>query len=80
MRNYGNVEVWINVSGIANIFSLSAFKNIGYDEYYLVNNRKTDVSTKFEEDENGLPYVEATKEGVMFVQTVRHIFERFNKN
>ena len=41
--------------------------------------RKTDVATKFIEDENGLPYVKATKEGVMFVQTVRKNYEGFTK-
>ena len=74
MRNYGGVEAWIYVSSISNISNIPALKNIGYhitydsdDGYYFVTNRKTDVATKFIEDENGMPYVEATKEGVMFV-------------
>ena len=62
--NHGSVEAWLNVSGIANIFSIHAFKKLGYhitydsdDGSYLVTNRKIDVSTKFIEDENGMPYV-----------------------
>ena len=66
--NYGVAESWLDVIGIANIFSITALKNLGcpitYDSddgYYLVTNRKKDVATKFIEDENRLPYVEATK-------------------
>ena len=44
-----------------------------------MTNRKTVVATKFIEDENGLPYVEATKEGVMYVQTGRQNCEWFTK-
>ena len=68
MGNYGVAESWLDVIGIANIFSITALKNLGcpitYDSddgYYLVTNRKKDVATKFIEDENRLPYVEATK-------------------
>ena len=84
MENYGGAEAWIDVSGIANIFSIPALNNIGYhikygsdDGYYLVTNSKTDVATKFIYNENGLPYVEATKEEVMIVQTVRQNYEGF---
>ena len=73
MVNYGDVEAWIDVSGIANTLSIPALKKLGYyiiyesdDGYYLLANRKTDVATKFTEDNNGLLYLEATKEGVMF--------------
>ena len=52
--NYVGVEAWLDVSGIANIFSIPALKRFGYhikyysdDGYYLVNNRKEDVATKF---------------------------------
>ena len=84
MGNYGGFEAWINVSGIANIFSIPSLNNIGYhityysdNRYYLVTNRKIDVVTKLIEYENGLPYVDSTKEGVMFVQTVRQKYEGF---
>ena len=62
--NYVGVESWLGVSGIFNIFSIPALKKLGYhitydsdDGSYLVTNRKIDVSTKFIEDENGMPYV-----------------------
>ena len=70
--------------GFANIFSIPSLKNLGYhitydsdDRYYLATNRKTDISTKFIEDKNGLPYVEAANKGLMFVQTVRQNYEGF---
>ena len=84
--NYGDVEAWFNISGIANIFSIPALKKLGYhikydsyDRYYLVTNRKTDVATKFIEDENGLIFVESTKEVVMFVQKIRNNYEGFTE-
>ena len=71
---------------IANIFSITPLKKLGYhitydsdDGYYFMTNRKTDAVTKFIEDENGMTYVEATKEGVMFVHTVRQNYEGFTK-
>ena len=71
--NYGGVEAWLDISGIDNIFIIPALKNLGChikyesnDGHYLVTNSKTDVTTKFIEDDNGLPYVEATKEGAIF--------------
>ena len=82
--NYVRVEAWLDVSGIANIFSIPTIKKLGYhitydkdDRYYLVTNINTDVTTEFIENENVLPYVEATKEGVMFVQKVTQNYERF---
>ena len=72
--NYVSVEAWIDVSGITNIFRKPSFKKIGYhiiydsdDGYYLVTNSNTCIATKFIEDDNELTYVEATKEGVIFL-------------
>ena len=45
----------------------------------MVTNRKTDVATKFIEDENGLIFVESTKEVVMFFQTIRNNYEGFTE-
>ena len=66
--NYVGAESCLNVSGIANIFSIPALKKLVYhiaydsdDGYYLVPNRNTGLFNKFIENENGLTYVEATK-------------------
>ena len=84
--NYGGVEAWLGVSGIANIFIIPALKKLGChitfdsdDGYYLVTNRNTGVVTNLIEDENGLPYVYPTKEGVMFIWAVRYNYEGFTK-
>ena len=84
--NHGSVEAWLNVSGITNIFIIIYIKKLGYhitydsdDRYYLVTKRKTDVATNFIEDENGLPYVEATKEGVIFVHKFRQNYDGLTK-
>ena len=84
--NYGGFEACICVSGISNIFSILALKKLGYhitndsdDGYYLVTDSKAGVTTKFIEDDNGLPYVDSTKEGVIFVHTVRQNYEDFKK-
>ena len=45
----------------------------------MVTNRNTDVATKFIEYYNGLTYMEATKEGLIFVQTVRQNYEGLTK-
>ena len=52
--NYGGVEAWLDVNGIANIFIILDLKKLGYhityesyDGYYLVTNKKKDAATKF---------------------------------
>ena len=52
--NYGGVEAWLDVNGIANIFIILDLKKLGYhityesyDGYYLVTNRNTYIATNF---------------------------------
>ena len=78
--NYVGVEAWIDIRGIPDLKKLGYHITYNSDGgYYFVTNRNTGVSTKFIEDDNGMPYVKAIKERVMFVQTARHNYYGFTK-
>ena len=79
-------------NGIANIFVIPYLKKLGYhitydidDGIYILTNKTTGVSVKFQEWDDRLPYIQATEEnksfvkyvGINFVQTVHKNYERF---
>ena len=81
---YGPVECWLNEQRIANILSIPVLKILGYritydsdDNFYLVS--KGDVTIKFHEDKEGVPYITVCKQGVVFTQTLRESMERYTK-
>ena len=82
--DFGGVESWLDETGIANILSIPVLKKLGYHitydshgNYYQVS--KDDVSFRFNEGDDGLPYIDAGEEGLIFVQTVRQQYEGFTK-
>ena len=82
--DFGGVESWLDETGIANILSIPVLKKLGYhitydshDNYYQVS--KDGVSFRFNEGDDGLPYINAGEEGLIFVQTVRQQYEGFTK-
>ena len=75
--NFGDLEAWLETNGISNIFGISALKKAGYhitydsdDGFYIVINNTTGVSVKFQEGNDGLPYIQATEKNKAFVQSV----------
>ena len=75
--NFGDLEDWLDTNGIANIFGIPSLKKAGYhinydsdDGFYIVTNKTTGVSVKFQEGDNGLPYIQMTEENKAFVHTV----------
>ena len=76
--NYGNIESFIDIYGISNIFSVTIRKRLGYhitygsyDGYCKVS--KGDVDLKFYEYEQGFPYIDVSKQDILMVQTVKII-------
>ena len=62
--NFGDLEAWLETNGIANIFGIPDLKKAGYhitydsdDGFYIVINNTTGVSVKFQEGNDGLPYI-----------------------
>ena len=77
MVNFGDLEAWLETNGIANIFGIPALKKAGYhityaidNGFYIVTNKTTGVSVKFQEGDDGLPYTQTTEDNKAFVQTV----------
>ena len=77
MGNFGDLEAWLDTNGISNIFGIPALKKAGYhitynsdDGFYIVINKTTGVSEKFQEGDDGLPCIQTTEENKAFVQNV----------
>ena len=73
--SFGDIESWLNQHGMDNMLSIPVLtKKLGFrimydsdNDYWTVT--KDDVSTKFYEDKQGLPYTNTAEQGLLLVQT-----------
>ena len=92
---YGELVLWLNEHGIANLLSYPTLKRLGYtlsvhskDDFWQVTppgeKHLGPTTIKFMEDEKGLLFKGVAKQGVVFVktlvETIRGNYEGYTKN
>ena len=75
--SFWDLEAWLDTNGISNVFGIPDLKKAGYhityesgDGLYIVTNKTTIMSVKFQEGDDRMPYIQATEENKAFVQSV----------